>query len=356
MKEYPKLKGIYSNFENLKNKIFSAEPIKFVNISSSNLIYFDDYSRIYIKLHYEFIRKYLLYKILKSKNCNEATFLDLVEKEHPYFLDLVKQICPDKSEIIDYFKNNVKEEDCTDDNLNEIFQNDGNILKDNIKTYIKNYTKESFYYRYLNKFLREGNFEAFRKLSNHLAQFIFKLYEYREKNIKKQSNSNLYRTMYLHPDDIRLYTESKEKVICYPAFTSTSLNKNKYIPKKLNNEHELVLLDIEQNNTKSIVSISKDSVYEKEKEYLFLPFSFFKIKKLELNKGSIENPLIIYLKALNSDKPIEEMFFDFIWNETDNLNPEGLDFLVLKNNNEKIALNKDYLSGVATITICCSII
>ena len=85
MKEYPKLKGIYSNFENLKNKIFSIEPIKFVNISSSNLIYFDDYSRIYIKLHYEFIRKYLLYKILKSKNCNEATFLDLVEKEHPFF-------------------------------------------------------------------------------------------------------------------------------------------------------------------------------------------------------------------------------------------------------------------------------
>ena len=40
------------------------------------------------------------------------------------------------------------------------------------------------------------------------------------------------------------------------------------------------------------------------------------------------------------------MFFDFMNNETDSLNPEGLDLLVLKNNSEKIALNKAYLSKV----------
>ena len=77
------------------------------NISSSNLIFFEDYSRIFIKLHYEFIQKYSLYKYLKSYNCDEKSFLDFVEKDHPYFLDLAKQLFPDKNEIINYFKNNI---------------------------------------------------------------------------------------------------------------------------------------------------------------------------------------------------------------------------------------------------------
>lgn len=64
MNIYPKLKGIYSNFYNLIDKLYSLSPIKMNNISSSNLIFFEDYSRIYIKLHYEFIQKYSLYKLL----------------------------------------------------------------------------------------------------------------------------------------------------------------------------------------------------------------------------------------------------------------------------------------------------
>ena len=81
-------------------------------------------------------------------------------------MGLAKQLFPDKKEIINYFKNNIdlsKEKSCTKETLNEVFDND-DILKDNVTTYINNYTKESFYYRYLNKFLREGNFEAFHIL------------------------------------------------------------------------------------------------------------------------------------------------------------------------------------------------
>ena len=133
------------------------------------------------------------------------------------------------------------------------------------------------------------------------------------------------------------------KVICYPAFTSTSLN-NKFKPKKWNDIHELVCLEIEQNNTKSVVSISKDSKFKKEEEYLFLPFSFFKIVNVKKGKGDVNEPHIIYLKALNSDKPVEEMFADFMKNQTDSLNPEGLDLLVLTNNNEKFAFNQAYIS------------
>ena len=38
------------------------------------------------------------------------------------------------------------------------------------------------------------------------------------------------------------------------------------------------------------------------------------------------------------------MFADFMKNQTDSLNPEGLDLLVLTNNNEKFAFNQAYIS------------
>ena len=339
--QYSKLKEVYNIFSHLKNKLYDIKEMEIDNISSSNLIFFEDYSRIYIKLHYEFIRKYSLYKILIQKKCNEKQFLQLIEAKFPYFLDIAKQLFPNKNEIIEYFKNNIED---TPNNITEIFQNDDNILNNNISVYIHNYTYEGFYYKYLNKFLREGNFDAFRILSSHVAKFIFKLYDYREKNRSKQKNSNLYRKMYLNQNDIKLYEKSIGKVICYPSFTSTSIKKNGYNPPKNNPNDELVLLIINQNNTKSTVSIGKLSNFPNEKEYLFLPFSFFKIQNIELKTGSENDPHLIHLLALNSDKSIEEMFLNFLTKETDNLNPEGLDLLILSENKTKIIFNPIYLS------------
>ena len=194
MDQYPKLRGVYNDFSELKEKLYDINEIKMDNIQSSNLIMFEDYSRIYIKLHYEFIRKYSLYKILKSKNLNETEFLCFIAKKYPHFLNTAKQLFPNKNESIDYF---IQKTDESQKTLNDIFKSDNNILDNNIKEYVKNYTCESFYYKYLNRFLREGNFDDFRKLSSHVAKFIFKLYDYREKNLSNQKNSKLYRRMYL---------------------------------------------------------------------------------------------------------------------------------------------------------------
>ena len=341
MDKYPKLKGIYDIFEKLKEKLYSIKPMKMDFISSSNLIFFEDYSRLYIKLHYEFIRKYLLFKILKSHNYNESQFLALVEEKRPNFIDLAKQLFPKTKETIDFFKANTDEKE---EIINEVFKTDENILIDNVQTYIKNYTAETFYYRYLNKFLRIGNFEAFRILSSHVAKFVYKLYEFREKKILKENPNKLYRKMLLNPEDVQIYKKSVGKVICYPAFTSTSLNTN-FTPKPYNDIVQLVVLDIEPSNSKSTISISKYSEYENEEEYLFLPFSFFKIKKVKLCEGNKKSPHIIYLKALDSEKPIEQILADFMDNETDSLNPEGLDFLILENNDEKISINPIYYSN-----------
>ena len=57
-----------------------------------------------------------------------------------------------------------------------------------------------------------------------------------------------------------------------------------------------------------------------------------------MSEGNSEYPHIIYLVALDSEKPIEQMLTDFMENETDNLNPEGLDLLILENNDKKYLL------------------
>ena len=330
LKRYPKLKGVHNIFEELNDQISSIKGIRNEIIQSSNLFFWKDYNKIYIKLHYEIIRKYSLYKLLKSiYNHDESKFLEKVKNKYPYYLDLAEQLLyHDENDMIKYFKENTDEKE-------ETIKNIFNCSHD-IESYVSNYTLETFYYKYLNKFLREGNYESFRILSNHISKFIYHLYEYRKSTLNKSSQSNLYRNIYLN---------SIGEVICYPCFTSTSLIENSFLPTSPNENEQLVELIIEQNNSKSVVSISEISKFPKEKEYLFLPFSFFKIKDVKINKGTKGNPHIINLIALDSEKPIEEMFLDYMKNETDNLDPEGIDMLILCNEKTKIILNPKLLTN-----------
>ena len=334
LNKYDKLKGVYNCFGELKEKLYNIKEIKNDSIKSSNLIFFEDYVKIYIKLHFEIIRKYKLYKILKSSNYDEIEFLTKIKKHFPHFFNTARQLFPDKEEIIQFFKKN------TDENESEI-RNVFNC-KDDIKSYIHNYTVEGFYYKYLNRFLRQGDFDAFRKLSSHISKFIYLLYEYRKELISTYGKTDLYRELLLSLDEIRTYENSLGRVICFPSFTSTTIKEGAFTPTKYNPSDEYVKLIIKQNETKCVVSIGQDSAFESEKEYLFLPFSFFKIVNVKRKAGTSKDPHIINLIALNSDKPIEEMFSDFMDNKTDNLDPEGLDFLTLSYNNEKINFNPIY--------------
>jgi hypothetical protein len=111
---------------------------------------------------------------------NENDFLILIKNEYPHFLDLAEQLFPNKKEIIDFFKKNTDEKEST---ISHVFN-----CKDDLESYVHNYTIESFYYYYLNKFLREGDFDSFRILSNHISKFIFFLYEYRNQNVTNHNN------------------------------------------------------------------------------------------------------------------------------------------------------------------------
>ena len=313
--KYPKLKGIYEDELELDKQLSSIPCTKInENIKSSNIIFFRDYKKIYVKLHFEIIRKYVLYKILKEHNYDENDFLAKVEWAYPKLLDVAKQLFPKRSELIDFFKKKVTNESpkIIEEMLN---------ISDNVENYIKNYTAESFYYRNLNLFLRTGDFDAFRTLSSHVSKFIYYLYEYREKN-PKDYNLRLYRRMKISEDDFQVYQNSIDKVICFPSFTSTSSSINGFGGFDLN-----LLLTIDSNYSKSVVSIEELSTFNSEKEYLFLPFSFFKIKNVYKKSGTSLDPHIVYMVALESDRPVEEMFYEWFKNYSDSLDPEGLDIL-----------------------------
>ena len=324
--KYYKLKGIYTDYHDLNEKLSNLVTKVNEGYRSSNLIFFEDYTRIFVKLHFEIIRKYTLYKLLKQNNFDQEKFLSKVEKTNPKFLSIAKQLLPDKDEIINYFKNKL---DLSYKEVSEVFNK-----SDSVENYISNYTAESFYYRNLNKFLREGDFNSFRILSSHLSKFIYYLYEYREQNPKVNYNITLYRRMSISQTDINVYKKSVGRVICYPSFTSTSSDKNGFLC-SCN-----VLLIINSNHSKSVVSIENYSCFKHEKEYLFLPFSFFRITNFKVGKGTDDNPHIINLLALNSDQPIEEMFLYFFKNFSDSLDPEGLD--IIQVSGDKIYFNKNY--------------
>ena len=332
MNKYPKLKGIFTLFDELKAAISSNNNMFNIPIKSSNLIFLSDYNNTYIKLHFEIVRKYSLYKLLKSNNYNQSKFLDLIRKKSPYYMNIAKELLyNDDDAMINFFKNNTTE---TEDNLRKVFNHNHNI-----NSYISNYTVESFYYQYLNKFLREGDFNSFRLLSNHISKFIYHLYEYR-KTLLQPGFLTLYRHMYISEEEFNLYQNSIGKVICYPSFTSTSALEDTYYSMNSDpNKKILVKLIIQQNNSHSIINIRNLSQHPNEEEYLCLPFSFFKIINVECKNENGIHKDIIYLTALNSEKPLEEMFLEFMENETDNLDPDGLQMLKLINNDTTLILN-----------------
>ena len=331
-KKYIILKGIYDNFDNLIKDLFYNDNSLIINLPvlSSNVIFLKEYNNLYIKFHCEIIRKYSLYKLFKSKKWDQSKFLEIIEKKKPYYSDLARQLLyHDDEAMIKFFKEKTNENEQT---LRNVFNK-----KHNIQNYISNYTLESFYYKYINLFLRKGDYNSYRLLSNHISKFIYHLYEFR-KHQNQAMHATLYRKMYISKEELKVYINSLGKVICYPSFTSTSLFPNRFEPHNPNDGSILVQLVIEQNNSKSIICIKELSKLPKEEEYLCLPFSFFKITMI-LGKDK-NNPYAIYLTALNSEKPLEEMLLEFMEYETDNLDFEGLDMICTTNSDTTMVLNK----------------
>ena len=342
MNKNNKLRGVFNIFSELKEKLNEIKETKNnIIVKSDNLFYFEEYLETYVKLHYEIIKKYDIYRILRDKGFTEEEFKEGINLLFPYFSEIAEELFPEKSQIINYFLEHTYE---TKKNLKKVFNK-----KESIRNYIKDYTAESFFYKYINKFLREGDFNSFRVLSSYISKFIYHLsmYEINNKDsVGIYTDKTFYRKLILPKDCINIYKSSINKVICFPSFTSTSIKKNAFSPNKPQEKNEIfILLNIyyKYNGGESpCVCIKEYSDYQKEEEYLFPPFSFFKIEKVEDGKGIETDPTIIYLNVVRHKESIEKMFLRFFDEKTDNLSPEGLDLLCYDNKKNEIYFNQEY--------------
>ena len=125
--------------------------------------------------------------------------------------------------------------------------------------------------------------------------------------------------MVLKSYDYSAYKDNIGQLICYPAFTFVSeRDLSKYSspnPKairinhiKSDDIHIVLYIDYKCNNTSyqtPCINISSITTNYGEKEYIFPPFSFFRIEKVENRSGTIKDPHIIYMTVPNKRVLIE---------------------------------------------------
>ena len=131
--------------------------------------------------------------------------------------------------------------------------------------------------------------------------------------MKVNSSKKFYRKMVIKTEDYKKYKDNEGKLICYPAFTSTSdRDMEKYtFPTsaaiEVNNiKHDdiyvVLFIDYNCNNSSyptPCINVCFDLADSGENEYIFPPFSFFKIKEVENRSGISEDPHRIYMTVPN---------------------------------------------------------
>ena len=208
------------------------------------------------------------------------------------------------------------------------------------KEFIRAYTGDSSLCYYLNKWLKKCDMNEFEKIKDFAGPFSYSLYKdaYNDSKIKVNYSKRFYRKLLLKLEDFEKYKNNIGKLICFPAFTSTTekdIIKNIFlIPTSINqNEkksdyiHIVLIIDYKCNNSSyptPCINASYDSLFYTEKEYIFPPFSFFRIENIESRSGTNNDPHLIYLnvpnkriliefaikngKTINYDKNLNELY------------------------------------------------
>ena len=118
--------------------------------------------------------------------------------------------------------------------------------------------------------------------------------------------------MTIKSDDFEKYKNNIGEVICYPTFISTTeIDVLKYgfqieTFNRTNGINVVLVIEYKCNNASypiPFINVSYISTYYAEKEYIFPPFSFFRIEKIE--EGTSDHPHIIYMSVPNKRCLIE---------------------------------------------------
>lgn len=291
MKKYSKLKAVCNDFFDVQNRLKNMSTLLALPLKATKLILIDEYFSTYVQLH--------------KKIANQFASLSGSSAMSKW-----------KSQMKDFNKY-LKETTNGGSYINDITN-----ANPTVANFIKYYTGEKFLCYELNKRLRDCDPSIYDKIAPYTGHFSYALHEYarKTKQVGVYENKVFYRRITLTLADLFMYEACVGDVICYPAFTSvSSIELNKYI---FPTELAMQVNKIEENDINVVMNFNYKyrsgcitpaiclddySVNEGEMEYVFPPFSFFKITKLELYAGTHDNPHVIYLDAVAKPFCTEDM-------------------------------------------------
>jgi len=326
IKEYNEIiKNVYTEKDEIISFIINNENSETTAFQSYKLVNYDNYIDKYYHFH-KLISDMYKEDILND-NCNlyfEAFITDL--KKEPNKIKTQSDL------------------DCLVSILEML--NNEQIPKKIREKSINEYTQDTIY-KDLNFWLNELNILSYRKISFFIASLIYGINELDNTNKLKKNETLLYRGLKMSYINLSFYERNQNKVITLPSFTSCSTNKEigeifsgrrKYcqdnyksyyysLEDRKKNKLFSVLITINYNYKKewepNAISIKTLSEYKNENEYIFPPFSFFKIIKIDID---FENYMAdITLESIGKKAILEKVIQEdkiILYNEKDKIMEE----------------------------------
>ena len=289
--KYSKLKSVLTGFSEIFNNISVSNTNNDISIIGGKIITFDDYTNTYYLYHKrlaEFFDKY--YSNLSYKNSYKNNFINFVET----------------SDV---------------DNPPEVIRWVNRVSEGTVKQFIEAYTGETHLCYSLNRWLRNLNDNDYNSIKYFAGPFSYALYKYayHNKNQGVYYTKTFYRKMTIKLSEFCLYRMLVGELICYPAFTSTSekdISKYNFPTNIAINVNKLSSNDISvvliikyhcqnSSNPTPCVNASEYSVNAGEEEYIFPPFSFFRIESINEKSGKPDDPHIINMSIPNKKTLLE---------------------------------------------------
>jgi hypothetical protein len=186
------------------------------------------------------------------------------------------------------------------------------------KLIIKEYTKETFYGD-LNTWLMNSKMNSYDTIAYFTSRLMYSLNTYGKENhmFYDKDKIILKRGLKIPYSNLLQYERVVGKIILLSAFTSTSLTektarnfagrnhaKEQYKTKKIFSVIYIITNNYRNNWIPNGINVQEESAYKKEREILFQPFSFYIVKKVDINKEDYTAD--IYLETIGKTEILEE--------------------------------------------------
>ena len=287
-KNFKKLELIENDFDVvqkfLKTKRFNPSDIKMElskEINYNPLISLYEYENCYFVFHKAlsfFFKEDFSEPIFNEDYLNEA--IQCVQNDEE--LELY-----DKNELINSFK---------------YLSQSNNFAKDALIEY----TKESPFYRYINKTMRRIE-SGILRLSFLIGPMYYSFLRNAKNNIFEvlTESTTLYRNIIVDEEGMNFFFMEEGNVICFPSFTSTSFN-NKFSPTKPGSNTIKIEMILEYthyyNNQPIGIILGQNTCFQEEEEVLLFPFTFIKMINIEKINNLVYK---MHCKIINRNSVLE---------------------------------------------------